>query len=158
MSVMKKINLIILITLTQACVVKKRLQSGINLVMDRVVIVPVAVTQFLTEASSKIYTIDSLSDKTPVLIKTFDVKLYSNRDSLEFNFKDIKFYFSQDTAHYSNFIFPKWNLYKYADTMRGVVNCFFTTPKSSGIRCLVGTYMIINGTILNQKEYKFCSQ
>lgn len=155
---MKKLILIILITLTQACAVKRRLEPGINLAVDRIVVVPVAVTKFLTEASSKIYTIDSLSDKTTVLIKIFDVTFQSNRDSLEFNFRDIKFYFSQDTVHYDNFVFPKWNLNKYYDTMRVIVNCFFSTPKYSETRCLKGTYIILNGKILNQKQYIFCSQ
>lgn len=155
---MKKLILITLILLTQGCAVKRRLQSGINMVLDRNVVVPVAVTRFLTEASSKIYSIDSLSDKSPVLIKTFDVKFYSTRDSFEFNFKDINFYFLQDTVHYTNFKFPKWDLNKYSDTMKCKVNSIFTTPEYSENRHLTGIYMIINGEISNPMEYKLSLQ
>lgn len=137
---------------------KRKLQFGIGLALDRTVIIPVAVTQFLTEASSKIYSIDSLSDMTIVLIKKFDVKFYSNRDSLEFNFKDIKFFFAQDTVHYNNIKFPRWNLYKYSDTMQTIVNCVFASPKYTGTRCLKAAYMVINGVISNQKQYTFCSE
>jgi hypothetical protein len=154
---MKKLILIILIALTQGCVVKRKLQSGISLAFDRTLIIPVAVTQFLTEASSKIYSIDSLSEMTPVLIKKFDVKFYSKRDSLEFNFKNIQFYFKQDTLHYNSIQFPRWDLYKYSDTMQTIVNCVFASPKYSETRCIKATYKVINGVISNQKQYVFCS-
>ena len=155
---MKKLILIILILITQGCVVKRKLQSGINMVLDRTVVVPMAVTRFITEASSKIYSIDSLSDNSPVLIKTFDVKFYSTTDSFEFNFKDIKFNFLRDTVHYTNFKFPKWDLNKYSDTMKCMVNCSFASQKHSEIRCLTGKYIITKGVISNPKKYIFCAQ
>jgi hypothetical protein len=155
--IMKRIFWIILIVLSQACVAKKRLEPGVNAVMNRATVIPIAVAQFVTEASSKIYSIDTLTDKTTALIKTFDVRFYSKTDSLQLNFKDFKFYYSGDSVYYENFIFPKWDFSKYADTMRSVINCFYTTPRHSEVRCLTGIYIVTNGRVLNHEQYKFCS-
>jgi hypothetical protein len=155
----KIIALLVLAICFQACrTMKKNLEAGISATMDRMVIVPAAVARFATDVSKKIYSNDSLKDETSVVIDTFDVKFYNQKDSFQMQINNISFYWLRDSLHYKNFIFPKWDIMKYADTMRGVFDCSYRIPGKDQIQCLSGEYSIINRKIEKIGEFKPCMQ
>ena len=154
----KTIALLILTIWLQACAAQKNLQSGVNAITDRIVIVPTAVAQFVTDVSKKIYSNDSLKDRTPVVIRIFNVTFYNQKDSFQLQFNDISFYFSGDSAYYNNFIFPKWDVNKYADTMRSIIDCSYQIPNKNHNQCISGEYAIKEGKIEKIADYKPCMQ
>jgi|GEM_PF-7019414 len=151
---MRKPFYFFLLFFLQSCVVKKRVESGVSGAIDRVFVIPLSVSRFVTEAASKIYTLDTLADRTKVLIKSVDIAFYTKSDSLKMNLYNVAFYFSKDSLHYEGFEVPKWNHNKYSNTMNTVVTCLYTTPNHPEVRCLTGVYSITNGRILNEEQYK----
>ncbi len=113
---------------------------------------------FFGEASRYIYSKDSLKDETLVSIKTFNIQFYSTRDSIDLNFKDIGFSFKSDTLTFVNFVFPKWDLNKYSDTMRSVITCNYITPKHSEIQCIMREYKVVNGQVSSNIDFGTCSK
>lgn len=154
----KTITFLILTIWLQACAAPKNFRSGVNTIMDRITIVPAAVAQFVTDVSKNIYSNDSLKDRTPVMIKTFNVTFYNQKDSFQLQFNDMSFYFSGDSVYYNNFIFPKWDVNKYADTMRSIFDCSYQIPNKNKNQCISGEYAIKKGKIEKIADYKPCMQ
>jgi len=126
---------------------KKSIEEANKLVINPVIGIPAAVAKFFTEASTNIYSKDSLKDETLVLIKVFHIQFYSTRDSIDLNFKDVEFSFKNDTLNLVNFVFPKWDLNKYSDTMRSVITCNYVTQKRPEIQCITREYKLVNGKV-----------
>jgi hypothetical protein len=154
----KTIAFLILIIWLQACTVRKKVQSGVNAMTDRVVVVPTAVARFVTDASKKIYSDDSLKDGTSVVIDNFNVKFYNQNDSLQVQMSDMTFYWLKGSLYYKNFIFPKWDINKYADTMRSVFDCSYQIPGKTQVQCISGEYSVKNGKIEKIAEFRPCVQ
>lgn len=155
---MKKLFYLFIITILFGCGTIKKLQSGINMAVDNTVIIPIAVTQFLKDASSEIYLLDKLSDNDTVQLNRFDIKFYNNKDSQVVNLKDIEFYFLKDTVYYNKFEYSKLDLKKYAGTLECFITSYYTTPISPERKCIEAKYKIIDGKISNEKPYGFCEK
>jgi len=155
----KIIALLVLATCFLACkTMKKNLEAGTNAAIDRMTIVPTAVARMATDVSKKIYANDSLKDGTSVAINTFDIKFSNQKDSFQLQINNMSFFWLRDSVHYENFIIPKWDMMKYADTMRGVFNCSYRIPGKDRIQCLSGEYSIINREMEKIGEFTPCIQ
>jgi hypothetical protein len=155
----KTIALLILAICSQACgILKRNVQSGANAITDRYFIVPMAVSQSLKDASRKIYSNHSLKDGTAVVIETFNVRFFNQIDSFPLQMNNISFYWSGDSVYYKNFNFPKWDINKYADTMRSVFNSSYRISGGTEIQCMSGEYSIKSGEIEKVAEFKPCMQ
>jgi hypothetical protein len=140
----------------QSCQVNKKVGAATQLVMDRVVFIPAAASGVFRDASHKIYSIDSLSDETPVVMKKMDIRFYNQRDTLRFNFENLKFHYSGDTLKYDEFVFPEWDTRKSRDTMQCAVNCFYSTPARPSVRCLQAHYLVVRGKLKAIEDFHFC--
>lgn len=140
----------------QSCQVNKKVSSATRMVMDRVVFIPAAASGIFRAASHKIYSLDTLRDKTPVVMKEMDIRFYNQRDTLRFNFENLKFHYSGDTLKYDEFVFPEWDTRKARDTMQCVVSCLYSTPVQPSVRSLQAYYLVVRGKIKAIDDLHFC--
>jgi hypothetical protein len=134
------------------------MNSSISVMSKKIIGLNVAMTRFISDAALKIYEINTLAERTEAVIKKIDMAFYDDQDSLLLNLKNVKFYFENDTINYDNMTLPKHRFNNYSNSLKCNIDCYFITPKHSEIRCLMGSYRIVNTAISIQKPFAFCSK
>lgn len=141
----RKLLLLVCMLGMLGCHMGKRLSSALGSVIDMAAVMPVATARVFSAVSREIYVMDSLPDRSTV---TMHLHLrFCEPDTLHFQYDNVRFHCVGDSINYETVLSGKWEARRYADTMRCIVDCSYTTPVHPEPRRFQVSYMVLRNDI-----------
>lgn len=145
----------LMLMLCYGCAIKRNLQQGINMMWNAILVPRVVSAQFLVDAASAIYVLDTLADSTPVVIKTFDVRLIQ-KGTVFLPFRDISVYKIGNRVVFDTIIWPEIPLQEFSNDVTGLVECKYRISKYTRDQCLYGRYAVMADSMRGEGGFSKC--
>ncbi len=173
MRLIKKIITISLVALFLSCNISKPIEKAVETTFDSKVIPQMVMTKALVEATSTIYTEDSLKPDMPIFIQSLTALFFNDSDTVELSIDSVKAVRTDDTTVtfskvvitddsviYKQLHIP-FNPISLGDTLNVEVVCKYSPDmeiiiEKENFKCLSALYIIENQAITILKDFHYC--
>ena len=141
-----------------SCGVRKKANNSFDTAFYPIMVTQAAMTKFMVESTSSIYTKYSLNDRTPVYIYSLNASFTGKNKSFNLVLDSIEAIKIQDSIIFNNKTVPTYKSFILKqDTMKVKVTCRYRSPSDSiDVRCLSCNYEIFDYLVNQIGQYVPC--